>query len=137
MYTSASGAVITNFLWCLSQLYLSIYWIESHKLLHEVLKINMLWFSFHVLNFHLQGLNFRVEFWNSHPKFRNPRRKESWRRETSALKNARLSRNFCFYEMKLLISKKFTGFHVTLDNFLVSVVISYYWSEVIIFVFCH
>ena len=52
-------------------------------------------------------------------------RKESWARETPALKNSQFFRNFCFYEMKLPIFEKIVDFGITLDNFLASVIISY------------
>ena len=45
------------------------------------------------------------------------------------------SRNFCCYETTFLVSERFTDFCVTVDNFLVSVGISYCRSEVIIFLF--
>ena len=44
-------------------------------------------------------------------------------------------RNFCFYETKLPISEKIADFRVTMDCFLLSVVISYCRSEVIVFRF--
>ena len=50
-------------------------------------------------------------------------KKESQGQENSALKNSWFSGNFCFYETKLPISKKFADFHVMLNNFLVSMAI--------------
>ena len=51
------------------------------------------------------------------------------------LKNSRFSKKICFYETKFPISEKFANFHVMLDILLVSIVISYSQSEVIVFKF--
>ena len=69
------------------------------------------------------------------PKIQKSRRKESRGQETPALKNSQFPGNFCFFETKFSVSGKFTNFHVTLENFLMSVEISYCQSDIIVFIF--
>ena len=40
--------------------------------------------------------------------------------DTLAQQNSQFSKNFCFYETEFPVSEKFIDFHVTLDNFFVS-----------------
>ena len=69
------------------------------------------------------------------PKIYKSRRKESRRRESPGQKISWFLGNFCFYETKLPFSEKLADFRVTLNNFFVSMLISWYWSEVIVFRF--
>ena len=69
------------------------------------------------------------------PKISKPHSKESQGWETPAQKNSRFSGNFCFYKIELPIFKYFAHFCVMLDNFLVSMVISYSRSKMMGFRF--
>ena len=79
-------------------------------------------------------MNFRAGWWDSHPKFRNPAKRIT---RTGDFRHEKLSvfRKILLLWNKIPVSEKITDFRVQLDNFLVSVVMSYCRSEVIIFWF--
>ena len=77
---------------------------------------------------------FQDKIVDSHTKFRNSVEKNHASGKFPPWKNL-FSGNYCFYETKLPTSEKAADFSVTLYNFLVSAVISYCGSEVIVFRF--
>ena len=82
-----------------------------------------------IKNLSAQGLNFRAGWWDSHPNFRNPIEKNHEGGRLPPGKILSFPEIFVFMKQNSLFLKKIVDFCITLDNFLVSVVISYCRSD--------
>ena len=102
---------------------------------HKSMAFTQSWFY---RNFFIQSsikYKFRtwISEWDLHSEFRSPVKMNGERWRLPPWKNLGFSRNFYCCETKFSVSEKFADFCVALDNFLVSVEISYCRSKVIIF----